>query len=168
MSNGLFTCYICAQQHPLDFSHSHHKIPREANGPDTPENLVKLCGGCHSSLHVISSMMFNPTRAGLVEDWTRIHYKTFPDSDGTTRRALELASLVCKYKTLKSDGAIVAGDLDEVSLMVTLPSKYKQLLQLTAADQNIGMIKYTRILLLNHLRTKYPQFAEEITLLINN
>jgi hypothetical protein len=41
-------CVICRETHRL---FAHHVVPIEQGGPDTDENLVALCGGCHLSVH---------------------------------------------------------------------------------------------------------------------
>jgi 5-methylcytosine-specific restriction endonuclease McrA len=33
------------------FLHVHHLVPREDGGPNTLENLITLCSGCHRVLH---------------------------------------------------------------------------------------------------------------------
>lgn len=40
-------CVVCAEDYRLT---AHHIIPREQGGPDSLENLVTLCGRCHSKL----------------------------------------------------------------------------------------------------------------------
>jgi hypothetical protein len=47
------------------FLNVHHIVPREAGGPNTLENLITLCSGCHRTLHDLAEKHLN--RRGLAE-----------------------------------------------------------------------------------------------------
>ena len=41
-------CILCGEK----IEHYHHIVPRHLNGSNTPENIVGLCNGCHTEVHV--------------------------------------------------------------------------------------------------------------------
>ena len=41
------TCVLCY----ADANHPHHIVPKSAGGADNPDNIVPLCGDCHSDVH---------------------------------------------------------------------------------------------------------------------
>lgn len=45
-------CEICGQSNPSTLE-THHIVPQRLGGSDYPENLVKLCGGCHNAIERI-------------------------------------------------------------------------------------------------------------------
>lgn len=55
-------CLICPSGYRLT---AHHVVPRGSGGPDTLDNLVALCGHCHSQYE-------GDKRAGRATDLTRL------------------------------------------------------------------------------------------------
>jgi 5-methylcytosine-specific restriction endonuclease McrA len=47
------------------FLNVHHIVPREVGGPNTLENLITLCSGCHRTLHDLAEKHLTPR--GLAE-----------------------------------------------------------------------------------------------------
>ena len=45
--------YRCQECHGTQDLHVHHVIPKSDGGPDTPDNLITLCSGCHASRHPV-------------------------------------------------------------------------------------------------------------------
>ncbi len=146
-----FTCYICSADKPLDFVNEHHKVPKSLGGGNTPDNLVKLCPGCHQEMHVVARMMRNPKRVGEVKTALNM---AFPGPQAQTR-CVELAQLECRSKVLNR--AAVEADLErEIGVGLKLKKPYRDALQLIARDRKLSMANYTRKIIENHIRSVFP------------
>lgn len=62
-------CYFCPKQTDLE---DHHVIPQRFGGPDSDENIVRLCNRCHDKLEQLYDKSFY--------EWFGIN-----DDQGTTR-----------------------------------------------------------------------------------
>ena len=67
--------------------HAHHVRPREADGPDEPENCVALCRSCHREKHrgrttymdvefIRTVRGYGPLTTGEVADWMGCSHST--------------------------------------------------------------------------------------------
>jgi len=147
----MFRCYICESEKPLDFVNKHHKIPKSLGGSDDPANLVSLCSGCHQDMHVIARMMRNPKRVGEVRSSVQ---QMFIDGS-SQKRCMELAQLVVKSGLLERDRAQANPDR-EIGIGLKLNKTYRDALQLIARDRGMSMAHYTRKIIEDHIRNKYP------------
>ncbi len=135
----------------MDFVNEHHKVPKSLGGKNTPDNLVKLCPGCHQSMHTIARMMRNPKRVGEVRTALQI---TFPGPQAQTR-CVELAQLECRSRALKR--AEVEADTErEIGVGLKLKRPYRDALQLIARDRKLSMANYTRKIMEEHIRSVFP------------
>jgi 5-methylcytosine-specific restriction endonuclease McrA len=46
-------CELCGSSDPMGANRGgiHHRKPRSRGGSDVPENLITLCGRCHTAVH---------------------------------------------------------------------------------------------------------------------
>lgn len=72
----IFVCGCCGESYPTLHRHIHHKIPRAVGGPDTPDNLISLCPGCHDAIHSIATKLLSKkTSPGRIQDQIELIYK---------------------------------------------------------------------------------------------
>lgn len=157
-----FTCEICARQYPESLLNRHHKTPQALGGPDTPENLADLCSGCHQSLHSVAFILANPKRREELEPTVS---SLFPNQPEPRRKLLFLAGLVAKEMGLRRE--IRRDPTEEVRIVVSLPTKYVQLLRLAGYDlQNqrgpSGVARVIRACVADFLSRKFPTQRADI------
>lgn len=69
-----FHCPLCGRS--TIRPHTHHILPREWNGPDTPDNKIKICAACHNDAHAYLDWL--ESRDGVLLPWPQRrlwHYK---------------------------------------------------------------------------------------------
>jgi hypothetical protein len=120
-------------------------------GTDAPDNLVKLCPGCHQEMHAVARMMRNPKRVGEVKTALNM---AFPGPQAQAR-CVELAQLECRSKILNR-AAVEADTEREIGVALKLKKPYRDALQLIARDRKLSMANYSRKIMEEHIRSVYP------------
>jgi HNH endonuclease len=162
-----FICAICDKPFPESLKHEHHKIPKSLGGPDTPDNIAKLCSADHMHLHAVAYMLVNPKRRHEVDPTV---LSIFPNDPAAIRRLLEFANLVAKEMFLKKD--IRKPQNAEMRTIVELPSRYLELIRLAGIDQPhkngrpAGVSLVIRRILCEALCRRYPRHRDEIIRLL--
>jgi hypothetical protein len=154
--SGIFQCGCCGETLPRMHMHTHHKIPRSVGGPDTRENLIDLCPGCHDALHNAAyKMLKKGVSHGQVVDALTIIYKE-------NRKALDLClKLATNVRDAMIKSAEAGIDPDQlVNVTTTLRKRYKDLLALKCKEMRISQDDYVRYVILHDLARSFA--AERI------
>lgn len=163
----MFKCYVCDIVFHDALLNEHHVIPQAAGGSDEQSNKYNLCTGCHQSLHMVSFALMNPKKSGSTND---ILMSLFPDSPSKRQKVFELARFVAKAFIEKKESKKPKDEFSEDQIIISLPYKYKKLLQLAAGEninpktnRPLGLSSYLKIILCEHLKKKFPLLKAEIT-----
>lgn len=156
-----FHCYVCQTLFPVMHRHVHHKVPRASGGPDTPENLVELCPGCHDALHSVAyKLLSGKASAQRVTDEVAMIYK----NDAASKRCFELAQLVRDAEIKTREG--LAGTRALCSLYTTLRAEVKAMVAARCASLSMSQDAYLRTLILADLHRHFglnPPDEERLT-----
>lgn len=158
-----FACEICADPYPVSLLNEHHKKPQALGGTDHPSNIAKLCAGCHQALHSIAHMMVNPKRRHEID---AAAVALFPQDQNARTRLLRLASLVARELVLKKE--IRKPPREELKIMVTLPSRYLELIKQAGMDmpnrhgRRAGVSRVLRHVVAEFLMRKFPAHRAEV------
>lgn len=149
----MFTCGCCRETMPEMFKHVHHKIPRSVGGPDTTDNLIELCPGCHDALHAVANKMLSKKSMSMVADQIQM---LFPNNIKAQSNCMELASIV-RDSTIRHRETNNNTQVNKhVVLNVTLKKKHKDLIALKCKELGVSQDSYVRCLILQHLKLLFP------------
>jgi hypothetical protein len=159
-----FYCGCCKEHFPSIHRHVHHKIPRATGGPDTPDNLIELCPGCHDALHSIAYKLLSPKVSQTqILDQLRLLYK---DNDKALRMCMQLAKYVRDALLYERENGKDPDQL--VSLSTTLHRRHKDLIMVYCRENRISQESYFRNIVLRHLATLHHlDVAAEMRMLQN-
>ena len=149
--NAPFQCGCCSNTFPEMYKHTHHKIPTSVGGPNTRENLIDLCPGCHDALHNVAyKLLSRKHQDSMVLDTIHMIFKS------NTK-----AQKVCKELALNVRDAMIKSKeeglgLDHVmSISTSLRKKYKDFVALRCRELGVSQEKYFRQLILQDLLSRY-------------
>jgi hypothetical protein len=147
----------------------HHKIPQEAGGSDSAENIAILCTGCHQLIHrlamMLSSFKSKTKQSPFEVAREYAHEINEPNSEAVVLKLLEFAQLVAQYRVMKADkaiapidGGIVSGDMpNEFKIAFKQISK-----EIKRGDgRSIGMSNLTTVAILNIVSKHRPELREK-------
>jgi hypothetical protein len=146
-----FHCGCCGELFPTIHRHFHHKIPQAAGGPDTPENIIQLCPGCHDGLHALAHKMLSRKFSNpRVMDTLKILFKE-------NQKAIQMCYFLA---TRVRDSLIIAREegIDpdqEVAVSTALPKAVKDLLTVRVREAGFTQEGYLRHLILSDLTHKF-------------
>ncbi len=162
MANRIQTacCYV-HKSAPVDVRllHEHHRHPKGYGGADSAENLVWLCGSCHTVLHNLAHYV-NSGKQGLASDLS-MQYQTMQNlSPAGKLRLLELANIVAKaMKSYDVDGLEEPDDEDTVIMQLHVKRRVHKALKAEASKytnpksgRQMGLYNYANRVLENHIR----------------
>jgi hypothetical protein len=146
-----FACGCCLESFPDFHKHEHHKYPRAAGGPDTSNNLLNLCPGCHDALHKVANRLMARAHPEAIKDVIGFIY---PDNLQAQKNCFELATLVRDAQIQAREEGLQADHLTQLSTI--LQKKHKDMLAMRCRDSRVSQESYLRLLVLDDLRRHYP------------
>lgn len=162
MANRIQTacCYV-HKSVPVDVRllHEHHRHPKGYGGADAAENLVWLCGSCHTVLHNLAHYL-NSGKQGLASDLA-MQYQTMQNlSPAGRHRLLALADIVAKaMKSYDVDDLEEKGDEDTIVMQLHVKRSVHKALKVEASKytnpksgRQMGLYNYVNRVLENHIR----------------
>lgn len=148
---GSFHCWCCREIFPSLHRHVHHKVPRSVGGPDTPENLVELCPGCHDALHNVAYKLLSPKISqAQIQDQLLLLYK---DNSQAQKTCFELAKHVRNSILVERESGKDPDQL--VSLSTSIRKRHKDLIAVYCREKRVSQEEYLRNLVLRHLATMH-------------
>jgi len=148
---SVFKCECCLDLYPDIHQHIHHRIPRSLGGLDTPSNLVKLCPGCHDTLHNIAYKLLNKkfSQASVI-DSLKLIYK---DNGAAQKNCLELAVIV-RDSVIKGRESV--RDPDSLcGISTTLRRIHKNHVTIRCRELNLSQEDYVRGLILSDIKKRF-------------
>lgn len=147
----------------------HHKVPQEAGGSDSAENIAILCSGCHQLIHRLAMMLssFKSTSKDSPFEVATEYARSINEKNATDAviKLLEFAQLVAQYRVLKADKMIAPPDAGITT--VDIPNNLKVAFKQIAKDikrgdgRSIGMSNLATVGVLNMIGTHRPELKEE-------
>jgi len=148
---SVFNCGCCGVLFPDMYKHTHHKIPQGVGGPDTPDNLIDLCPGCHDALHNIAhKMLSNKYPVGKILDTIHLIYK---DNQKAKKICQELATNVRNAMLKSREEGLHPDHL--IAVTTSLRKRMKDLLSLRCKELKISQEDYLRGLIIQDLKPRY-------------
>ena len=158
-----FACEFCADTYPVGLLNEHHRKPQSLGGSDDQSNIANLCSGCHQGLHSIAFMMVNPKRRHEVD---AAAISLFPEDAQARQRLLRLTVMVAREMVLKKE--IRKPPNEEIKVMITLPSRYLELIKQAGMDmpsrtgKRAGVSRVMRRVVADFLTRKFPNHRKEV------
>lgn len=153
----------------------HHKVPQEAGGSDSHENIAAMCTGCHQLVHRLAMMLSSFKGSKHSPFDVAMEYAVTINKEQANRvvaALLMFAQLVAQYRVMKADNKIATPDGGIVS--ADMPHKFKVAYKQIARDikrgdgRSIGMSNLATLSILNTVATHFPDLKEEIDLFVHS
>lgn len=157
ITESLFRCACCVNSFPAFYRHEHHRIPQSAGGPDTPENLLELCPGCHDALHKVAYKLLGKANVAMVKDTLGFIFK---DNLKAQQTCLELAIYVRDSMVKAREEGLDPNHI--VTVATSLQKKHKDVFAICCQDARVSQEAYLRMLILHDLKRHYPNLVGNV------
>ena len=166
------SCLITCVQALLDY---HHRIPQEAGGPDSEDNIAALCVGCHQFIHrlamrLVSAKAQKQTPLTLAQQYAAQVNK--PQAAQVVTNILMFAQLVAAYKVQKADNAIAPPD--GAIMVAEMPNEFKALFKQIAWEikrgdgRGIGMGNLAAIAVTQLIAKHRPELKDRLDIWVRD
>lgn len=147
--SGIFNCGCCGELFPEVHRNIHHKIPDAAEGPDSKDNLIELCPGCHDALHNLAYKLMSRT-ASNAQAYDQLNI-IFKQNRKAIDICIDLAHKVRDAMINKREKGI-QDPTYPVQLNTVLQHQHKELLALVCKDMKISQDAFVRSIILKELQ----------------
>lgn len=157
----MICCWVCRRDIPEALQNQHHVRPQAAGGG--PQDLVRLCSGCHHNLHRIQDMLSGP-RAAEARSTAEVYYH---DAPSAAQRCVGLALRCVEHMALHQSQPRDPTEAQEIlcSVPAIIKSRLMQMGRETTDPQTgrrLGLAGVVRGLLTAEVLRRYPTVRREL------